>query len=432
MSSVTPDRPPRSDVPDGTPARVRRGAPPPPRRPTADGSLRSRAPLAVAAAVAVGWAALLSYAPVALLLGLVGLSEDSTNLSGALGAGVSAWLLGHGVPLQTATGPLGLTPLALAALAGWRLVRAGVHTSRAIGGRGSGSYRLTFAAAAGVGVAYGVLGAVAALLAGLSGTEVSLWRAASTLAVFAALAALVGAARTTGALGVLARTLPPPVRDGIRTGIFAAVLLLAVGAAVSGLAVALGGAEAGDMIGAYRTGLAGQAGITLISLAYLPNLAVWAVAYLLGPGFAVGVDTTVRTTEVSLGALPAVPLLAGLPHEPLGVAGGLLLALPVLVAMIAGWLLARRTLRLAEHPAVPGWRRLLGAAAVAGPVAGLLLGAVAAASGGALGAGRMAQLGPVAWQVGLMAAVVIAAGALAGAAAGRRFAPPPPRRNARP
>ena len=327
--------------------------------------------------------------------------------------------------------PLGLTPLALAALAAWRLIRAGVHTSRAIGGRGTGSYRLTFVAVVGVGVVYGVLGAVAALLAGLSGTQVPVWRAAATLAVFAALSAFVGAARTTGALGVLARSLPPPVRDGIRTGLFAAVLLLAVGAAVSGLAVVLGGAEAGEMIGAYRTGVAGQAGITLISLAYLPNLAVWAVAYLLGPGFAIGVDTTVRTTEVTLGALPALPLLAGLPHEPLGLAGGLLLALPVLVAMVAGWLLARRSLRLAEHPAGPGWRPLLGAAALAGPVAGLLLGAVAAASAGALGEGRMAQLGPVAWQVGLMAAVVIAAGAVAGAAAGRRLAPPPPRRGTR-
>jgi hypothetical protein len=216
------------------------------------------------------------------------------------------------------------------------------------------------------------------------------------------------------------------LRDGLRTGVVAALLVLGSGAAIAGLAVATGGGDASDLIGAYRTGVAGQAGITLVSLAYSPNAAVWAACYLLGPGFALGVDTTVRTTEVTLGALPAVPLLAGLPHGPVGGFGAVLLTVPVLAGIGAGLLLCRRLRRSAEVGAIAavGWGPLLGAAATAGPVAAVLLGLAAAVSGGSLGAGRLARIGPVGWQVALVAAVVVAVGAMIGAAAVRAFTAP--------
>jgi hypothetical protein len=40
-----------------------------------------------------------------------------------------------------------------------------------------------------------------------------------------------------------------------------------------------------------------------------------------------------------------------------------------------------------------------------------------------MGAGRMATIGPDAWQVGLVATAVVAASAAAGAAAARTFGP---------
>ncbi|MFC5945384.1 DUF6350 family protein, partial [Micromonospora harpali] len=158
------------------------------------------------------------------------------------------------------------------------------------------------------------------------------------------------------------------LRDGVRTGLVAGLLLLGAVAGAAGLAVATGGGDAADMIGAYRTGVAGQAGITLVSLAYAPNATIWSVSYLLGPGFAVGVDTAVRTSEVSVGALPAVPLLAGLPSGPVDGYGAGLLAVPVLAGMAAWWLLARRLLLAAAEGyrrpftrAEPGVRDLLAA-----------------------------------------------------------------------
>jgi hypothetical protein len=95
--------------------------------------------------------------------------------------------------------------------------------------------------------------------------------------------------------------------------------------------------------------------------------------------------------------------------------------------MTAGWLLARRALRLRAGDARArqrSWAGLLAAAAIGGPVAGLLLGAAASASAGPLGDGRLAQIGPVAWQVAAVAAVVVTVGATAGAAATRALAGP--------
>ncbi|MEU4755051.1 hypothetical protein AB0F93_29210, partial [Micromonospora tulbaghiae] len=119
MSRVTPDQPrrPATGPPAGArpPGRARPAARVP--APRSGEEPRSRAPLPVAAGVAALWAALTSWLPVSAVLGLAQLSEDAGSFGGALRAGLAGWLLGHGVPLGTTAGPLGLTPLALSALA---------------------------------------------------------------------------------------------------------------------------------------------------------------------------------------------------------------------------------------------------------------------------------------------------------------------------
>ncbi|MFF5053822.1 DUF6350 family protein [Micromonospora sp. NPDC000663] len=442
MSPVTPDRPSRPGGVRADDRPVDRATPA--RRvpaPRTGGSPRGRAPLPVAAGVAAGWAALTSYLPVAIVLALVQLGAEGATLGGALRTALAGWLVGHGVPLHTEAGPFGLAPLALTVLAIWRLTRAGVHVSRAIGARDTRSPRRALLAAGAVGIAYALLGALAAVLVGVGGPAASPVRAAATFAAVGTLAALVGATRITAVTRLLVDRMPARLRDGVRTGLVAGLLLLGAGAGAAGLAVATGGGDAADMIGAYRTGVAGQAGITLVSVAYAPNAAIWSTSYLLGPGFAVGTDTAIRTSEVSVGALPAVPLLAGLPRGPVDGLGALLLAVPVLAGMVAGWLLARRTARHAgpERARIGGvdaeaqhgrertsrrWADLLVPAALAGPVAGVLLGVAAKVSAGPLGAGRLTQLGPVAWQVAAVATCVIAVGALIGAAATRALTGP--------
>ncbi|MFV2021879.1 DUF6350 family protein [Micromonospora sp. LOL_023] len=410
--------------PQPRPRSADRGAPDSAARPPRRGQpRRGRAPLVVAAAVNTLWAVLVSYLPVAAVTWLIRLAEGESSVPGAAQVGLAAWLLGHGVPLETPTGPLGLPPLMLSVLAAWRIYRAGVHTTRAIGARRGGSAGQALLVAIAVGIAYGGIGAVAAVATDSTATAADPTRAALGTGVFGALAALFGAARTTGTLDRLSLRCPAPLRNGIQAGLVATLLVLAAGAAAAGLSVAIGGGDAADTIGVYRAGVAGQAGITVLSMAYAPNATVWAAAYLLGPGFALGADTAVRTSEVTLGSLPAVPLFAGLPNGPAGGLSAALLALPVLAAMTTGWVLNRRW-----QPAVGtgqvGWFALLGAAAISGPIAGLLLGMAAAASSGPLGAGRLAEIGPVPWQVAAAAGAVVTVAAVAGAAAARSVAAP--------
>jgi hypothetical protein len=70
---------------------------------------------------------------------------------------------------------------------------------------------------------------------------------------------------------------------------------------------------------------------------------------------------------------------------------------------------------------LPSWGLVLGAAVLAGPVGGLVLGVLAWLSGGSLGGGRLSTIGPVPWQVALVATGVIAVSAAIGAAAARSF-----------
>jgi hypothetical protein len=393
-----------------------------------------RAPLALAASVTTGWAAVVSLSPVLVVVFLAHLvSGADGRFTQVLRIGLAGWLLAHGVELRTTIGPLGLAPLAFTVLAAWRVARAGVHTTRAIGGRRQGSPLVALSAAVAVAVVYGLLGAAAALLATMPGLDVSASSAGLTLGVFGFVAALGGAAVESGAHAWLAQRTPMPVRDATRTGLVAALLVLGAGAAAAGTSLALSGGAASKLLAAYHAGVAGQVGLTLLCLVYGPNLAVWAASYLIGPGFALGTGTVVSAARVSLGTVPALPVFAAVPATPASGWAGLLLALPLAAGMAAGWLLARRRLRAAgtgpgnkagvgvtsaklAGPAV-GWPALLAAAALAGPVAGVALALAAWASAGPLGGGHLAEIGPHAWPLAGLAAGLVAVGAVVAAAA---------------
>jgi uncharacterized protein DUF6350 len=384
--------------------RQRRGEPP-----------RRRAPVWLAATITTVWAALVSYVPVLVLVGLLTQVRGGPSVVERFRFGTAFWLLAHGVPLSVGGDRLTLVPLAVSVLAGWRISRAGVHTARAIGARTVGRAAL---AAGTVAAAYAGLGALAANLVKPLASPLS---SGVRLGGFGLVLAGIGAALESRLLRRLARRLPLYVRDALRTGTVAALLVLAAGAGVAGVAVAVSGGQAAATLATFHAGVLGQAGLTLLCLVYAPNLATWSAAYLIGPGFAVGTGTAVSAGKVSLGALPAVPVLAALPDSAVSGLGPLLLGLPMAGGMAAGWLLTRRRLRLAadrEGPP-PGWGETVGTSALSGLVAGVLLGLASIASSGGLGAGRLSALGPGGVTVGLVAAGVVALGVVIGAVATR-------------
>jgi hypothetical protein len=133
----------------------------------------------------------------------------------------------------------------------------------------------------------------------------------------------------------------------------------------------------------------------------------------------VGTGTSVSLASVHLGAVPALPLLAPLPQTGQPPAASWLLFAGILGAgVLTGWLVARQ----AGDPVADSWLRRwrmadAGFALGAGAGCGLVLGAVGWLSGGALGPGRMAEVGPhsvpfglaAAAEVGVMAAATVIA-----------------------
>jgi len=144
----------------------------------------------------------------------------------------------------------------------------------------------------------------------------------------------------------------------------------------------------------------------------VPNAVGWAICYSLGPGFAFGTSTVVAPTGAALGPLPLFPMLAALPTGTTGVPAPVsagVLALPYAAGIVGGILVARA----APSPAVevvPLWGFACGVAT------GCVTGALAAFSGGPLGSGRLAAVGPSGWQAAVVA--VLEVGVAAAVAAG--------------
>lgn len=384
------------------------------------------APLPLAASVTTTWAALVSFAPILVVVAfLYAIDSGGDPAARVPRLAVAGWLLAHGVPLTTGNGVITLAPLMVSVFVAWRVIRAGVHTARAIGARHSKAAWPTVAAGVAVGAVYSVIGALAAAGARFPGLSVSPARASLTLGGFGLLAGLVGAAMESGMLTRLALASPRAVQEGVRTGAVATLLLLGAGAGAAGMAVAIAGGEATWALSSYRTGVIGQAGLTLVCALYGPNVAIWAASYLVGPGFVIGTDNSVTAASASLGDIPNVPVLAGLDAVPTN--GSVLVALPLVAGLTAGWLMTRRTRRAVrrgrgktgEAGDLPSTLTLLGAGAIAGAVSGAMLLAACAASSGALGSGRLSQIGPRVFPVSLLGAAVIGIGVIIAVAASR-------------
>jgi Family of unknown function (DUF6350) len=371
-----------TDLLDPPGARATRGAAPadPPRR-----------PLVLGAAVAgVGAALLVLFGCMAVAV--AGWFASDTGGHGttrdALRVASDGWLLAHGAHLGLATGavsatvtavPLGLTLLCL--YAAHRLGRWAARTSAVEDARTLVLGVLVMAAT------YGLVGLVVALLASTATAELGLLRSfAGTFAV----------ALTGGGTGLLregrdafdwAAHVPERVRAVVLGAVASALSLFAAASALLTVALLLDLGSAANVLSRLHADAAGGLLYTVVVAAVAPNAVLLAGAYLLGPGFAVGTGTLVSPAVVTLGPVPAFPLLAALPSPgtpPTWLSA--LVAAPVAAALLGTVLMLRR------HPALTydaGALRGLGS----GVLGGLLLSAAIALAGGSVGPGRMADVG---------------------------------------
>jgi hypothetical protein len=186
------------------------------------------------------------------------------------------------------------------------------------------------------------------------------------------------------------------------------VWFVALSAVLFVVALVLHWDRAADVMSQLHTSPGAATLLVGLSVLMLPHASLFTGSYLLGPGFAVGSHTLVTPTAVVLGPLPLFPLLAALPSD--GPTPGwtpALLALPPLVAAVA----VHRT--LLRYP-TPRWDD----AALRGVGAGLLCAVgfafLAALSRGAVGPGRMADVGPLVFPVLLHGIATLGLGGLVG------------------
>ncbi|WP_181905806.1 DUF6350 family protein [Microbacterium bovistercoris] len=363
------------------------------------------AALDAAIAAAVGLAVLL--APLTLLWTIAfGAAADWGALWPASG---TLWQFGHGAAMQitipdevvrsTGIAPeaarftLSVTPLALllftllfAARSGRRASAAGAWLSGVIGGT----------------AVFAAISLLVALTAAVPAARIPFWvGAVLPVAVYLA-GALAGAVRhawSEGDGGVIDRLhdvvddwgdWAPVPAEAVRGAAVTLVALTGVGALGLAVMMVLRGGEVIALFESAHVDGLGATVITLGQLAYLPTLVVWSVAWIAGPGFAVGAGTAVSPAGTQLGVVPGIPVLGLLP--PVDSFWTLVVVLiPIAAGALAGWMV--RSKLVWEGGAEGYGPRAVIAAGIALLSAGVAALAAVLASG-SIGPGRLAETGP--------------------------------------
>ena len=356
-------------------------------------------------------------------------------------AAVDVWLLGNGVdlavqlPIETISAlnlPGAESPFSLTfALLGFALlaILLGVRTGRRAAGTG-----YSFTAAGAAILSYGLL---AALLTFSAGTAVVTPAPAQGVLlptlIFAGgvLIGLAGAPRAAPSLpgwasrplGAQLRRIPAEVQSQLAAALRGGTAAVAGIMIVSGLAVFVSVlANFATVIGLYETlqaDVMGGIALTIAQLAFIPNVVIWAASWFVGPGIALGAGSSVSPLGTTLDAVPGLPLFGALPHGTLEF-GFLGLLVPVLVGFVSAVLVRQSLDKRANAP--HGSARMLITGALMGVVAGILLGLLSWWSAGAMGPGRLAEVGPNPLLVGALATLEVGIAAALGMLVGGRRA----------
>jgi len=334
--------------------------------------------------------------------------------SGAIRAGASAWLVAHkaGVTISSGSvsGSISVAPLGLTLFLGWCLYRGGKSAARASAAdRTKDLIALSGAFAA----VYGLGALVVALLTADGPLKVSPLSAFLGAASLALVAGTAGILVESGAADDFADAIPVGLRDTFPAAMAAVLTVIALASVLYAVLLAIHFSRITGMLELLDAGVIGSVVLFAICLMLVPNMVLYVVAFLAGPGFQLGVGTTIAPTGVDVGNLPALPLLAAVPAD--GATPTYLLVLtavvPLVAGAVAGLVVVRRGLVARDADAL-GWDAFALRGAISALLAGVVLFVLMALAGGSAGPGRMAEVGiPAA----LPAAGVLAAGIAIGA-----------------
>jgi hypothetical protein len=356
-----------------------------------------------------------------------------------------AWLVIHGVPLylttvgegsaaRPETGTLSLLPLGLTLIPFLLAWRAGRRLARA-------SYTdQLWQALLGSWLVYAGFGIATGFICRTEDVEVFLWWAGLLPLVPFGLGMVIGARREAGSwsrlIGVdavdwIARTSQHSrwagsyLASAAKAGFVAVIAALAISSALLAVDLFIHWNLVVAVYEALDAGPVGGAALTIAQLGFLPNLAVFALAWLTGSGFALGVGSQVGPLGTAVGPLPTIPVFAAIPSGPLDF-GPVALVVPVFAGVLAGWWFLREgENHFDEWLSIKLRVRWLTAAAstlflalIVGAAAGALAAALAWLARGSAGIGRLSDIGPDPLWTAVWLAAEVGIGVVIGYAAG--------------
>ncbi|WP_327369397.1 cell division protein PerM [Streptomyces sp. NBC_01217] len=341
----------------------------------------------------------------------------------ALHTAAALWLLAHGAELirtDTLSGvpaPVGLVPLLLAVVPVWLVHRAARDALECDEGRRASSAPGAFVMVSG---GYLLVGAAVALYAQDGSLSVDASSLLFPSAVVVTGAAAAGVWTASGRpLGPLPSWAPVRLRGKLARSRFRECAGTAGRAAAAGVAMLLGGGAllvavalvwhaqpAQQSFVQLASDWTGRVVVLLLALVLVPNAAVWGAAYGLGPGFVLGTASTVTPLAFpGRPALPVFPLLAALPDRGPGtVPNWAAVVVPVAAGVTVAWFTVRRAAPVsAGREGAWSLQETALTAALAAVGCGAGTAVLAAAAGGPLGTGSLAEFGPVWWLTGAAA-----------------------------
>ncbi|KRE43852.1 hypothetical protein ASG74_03175 [Knoellia sp. Soil729] len=334
-----------------------------------------------------------------------------------LGAAASLWLLVQGAHLGAGATTVAFVPLVLGALAVWGASRGAsrvLDTADVEDVFVADALPRSVASSAGRWwLGYALAVAIAAALTLLGSLPLRWLSLVVPLLVAPALALVLALRRLARDADILGprfdvfvapeavRRAWAPARRGLQ-------VLLGVGLLLVLLAVVVSWGSVTNLHRETGAGLLGGILLVLAQLAALPNLALWALSFLAGPGFSVVEGAHTSLTGSAGGLMPLVPVLGAVP-EP-GPAPWVLRLL-VLVPVVVGGHIGRRA--LVSVARLSSLRTKATVAVVACTMVAVTVGVLDGLAGGSLGAYRLSDIGAPALWLSLTVALELVVGALA-------------------
>lgn len=358
-------------------------------------------PLSLSCLIAVGWSAAVGLIVcVALAVG-VWFAGGTGSFEGAIRVGVFSWLLGNGSGVVLGSTHVTAIPLGLTVLWGSLLYRGGRWAGTHSAIRGDLDVVASIAATA---LLYAGVGGVAATLAATDVAAAGPIRSWVAPGLLGFCCGGLGVLRGSGRGGRAFRQLPEIARASVLGGLAGALAMVGAASLLLTTSMVVHFSDIVSLSEGVGAGALGAAVLALIGAAVVPNAVLSAGAFIAGPGFMVGTGTTVAPGDISIGALPAFPLFGALPHgSETHWWHGLLLVVPVLAGGVAGIVSIRR------HP-VFGLDQAALRGCLAGMAGGVVFGLSTFLATGALGPGRMSDVGPYAAETLLVCTVAFLLG----------------------